>query len=171
MRGLGLVPVVVSEEAGRCPLCNGAMVVEKSGPRSGQTLAHGAFDALETIHVCAARCLWPSGTLVRRRAASLTEALMPGSNFGYDVMVFVGLGRFLHHRQREELLTALRSEHGITISTGEVSELERRFAAYFSRPQAPTAASPPSRAATCPDRPRPWHRRGAATHRRPRARL
>ena len=133
MRGLGLVPVVVSEEAGRCPLCNGAMVVEKSGPRSGQTLAHGAFDALETIHVCAARCLWPSGTLVRRRAASLTEALMPGSNFGYDVMVFVGLGRFLHHRQREELQAALRFEHGVTISTGEVSELAQRFVAYFAR--------------------------------------
>ena len=76
MRGLGSVKVVVSEEAGRCPLCKGAMVVEKSGPRSGRTLAHGAFDARETIHVCAARCCWPSGTLVTRRAASLSEAIL-----------------------------------------------------------------------------------------------
>jgi hypothetical protein len=82
MRGLGSVQVVVSEEAGGCPLCKGAMVVEKSGPRSGQTLAHGAFDARETIHVCGARCRWPSGTLVTRRAASLSEALIPGSNYG-----------------------------------------------------------------------------------------
>jgi hypothetical protein len=109
------------------------MVVEKSGPRSGQTLAHGVFDARETIHVCVARCCWPSGPLVTRRAASLSEALMPGSNFGYDVMVFVGLGRFLDRRQREELQAALRFEHGVTISTGEVSELEQRFATYFAR--------------------------------------
>ena len=38
-----------------------------------------------------------------RRAASLSVALPPGSNVGYDVMVFVGLERFLRCRQREEI--------------------------------------------------------------------
>jgi hypothetical protein len=57
---------------------------------------------------------------------------MPGSNFGYDVMVYVGLGRYLHRRQREELQAELQND-GVTISTGEVSELSRRFTAYLAR--------------------------------------
>jgi hypothetical protein len=130
---LGPVSVVVAEDRGGCPLCEGPMRVEKTAPRSGQTLAHGAFRAQEKIHVCAARCRWPSGALVTRRAVSLCSALIPGSNFGYDVMVFVGLGRLLQHKQREELQAELQDIHGITISTGEVSELTGRFAAYFAR--------------------------------------
>lgn len=109
------------------------MLVQKTAPRSGQTLAHGPFEAQETIHVCASECRWPSGAFVTRRAAGLCEALMPKSNFGYDVMVWVGQQRFLHHRQREEIQSALRDEHGITISTGEVSELSRRFTEYLGR--------------------------------------
>ena len=102
------------------------MGVQKTVPRNGQTLAHGAFRAQATIHVCTSGCRWPSGALVTRRAASLSEALMPGSNFGYDVMVYVGLGRYLHRRQREELQVELQND-GVTISTGEVSELARRW--------------------------------------------
>ena len=79
------------------------MGVQKTGPRTGRTLAHGLFEARETVHACLARCRWPSGALVTRRAACLSEALLPGSNAGYDVMVFVGLERFVHHRQREEI--------------------------------------------------------------------
>jgi hypothetical protein len=48
-------------------------------------------------------------------------------------MVFVGLGRFLYYRQREALQAAVREEHGIAVSTGEVSALTRQFAAYFAR--------------------------------------
>jgi hypothetical protein len=108
------------------------MGVQKTVPRNGQTLAHGAFRAQATIHVCTSGCRWPSGALVTRRAASLSVALMPGSNFGYDVMVYVGLGRYLHRRQREELQAELQND-GVTISTGEVSELSRRFTTYLAR--------------------------------------
>ncbi len=130
---MGPVAVVVAEDRGGCPLCDGPMVVQKSAPRRGQTLAHGRFEAQETIYVCAAACRWPAGARVTRRAAGLCEALMPKSNFGYDVMVLVGQQRFGHHRQREEIQSALREEHGITISTGELSELSRRFTAYRGR--------------------------------------
>jgi len=109
------------------------MLVQKTAPRSGQTLAHGPFEAQETHHFCAMKCRWPSGAVVTRRAACLCEALMPGSNFGYDVMVFAGQQRFLRYRQREEIQSALRDEHGITISTGEVSELSWLFTQYMAR--------------------------------------
>ncbi len=109
------------------------MLVQKTAPRSGQTLAHGPFEAQETHHVCAAKCRWPSDAHVTRRAACLCEALMPGSNYGYDVMVLVGQQRYQCHRQREEIQSVLRDDHGITISTGEVSELSLRFTAYMAR--------------------------------------
>jgi len=109
------------------------MVVQKTAPKFGRTLVHGPFEARETVHVCATGCRWPSGVRVARRAACLCEALMPGSVVGYDVMVFVGLERFLRHRQREEIQAALLDQYGVSISTGEISDLSRRFVRYFAR--------------------------------------
>jgi hypothetical protein len=57
---------------------------------------------------------------------------MPDRSIGYDVMVFVGEQRFLHHRQREEIQADLLKA-GVSISTGEVSALTRCFASYFAR--------------------------------------
>ena len=133
MHALGAVPVVVAEDRGICLLCRGPMLVQKTVPRSGHTLAHGSFDAQETVHVCASQCRWPSGALVTRRAACIAEALVPKSSIGYDVMVFVGRRRFLRSQQRQEIQAALFEEHGLSISTGEVSELSRRFAQYLAR--------------------------------------
>jgi len=99
----------------------------------GRTLAHGPFEARHTVHVCAAGCRWPSGVRITRRPTCLDEALVPHTLVGYDVMVFVGLQRFLHHRQREEIQAALREEHAIVLSTGEVSALARRFVQYVAR--------------------------------------
>jgi hypothetical protein len=56
---------------------------------------------------------------------------MPGCVVGYDVMVFVGLARFLRYRQREEIQAELFEDHGLPISTGEVSALSLRFARYL----------------------------------------
>lgn len=58
---------------------------------------------------------------------------MPGSVVGYDVMVFVGLKRFLHHHQREEIRSALLDRYGVGISAGEVSALSVRFLQYLAR--------------------------------------
>jgi hypothetical protein len=52
---------------------------------------------------------------------------MPNSIVGYDLMVWVGLERYLDHRQREEIRTRLRQEHAIKLSSGEVSRLARQF--------------------------------------------
>ena len=133
VRELGSVQVYVREDPGCCPLCGGVMGVQKTGPRIGRTLAHGAFEARETVHQCLSKCRQASGTLVTRRAACLSESLMPGGNIGYDVMVFVGQQRFVHHRQREEIQAALLAQHGLSMSTGEVSALSRRFVQYLSR--------------------------------------
>jgi len=131
--GLLLPPLPAEPDRGACPQCSGPMVVQKSTPRQGRTLEHGSFDARETVLVCAAECRTPSGSLVTRRAACLSERLLPRSTVGYDVMVFVGLQRFAEHRQREEIKSALWDRYGLDVSTGEISRLAVLFTEYLLR--------------------------------------
>jgi len=122
------------EEPDMCPVCGGERwYVQKTRPRHGRTLTHGQFEARETVRVCATGCRHPSGLLVTWGAGSLTQHLLPASVVGYDVMVRVGLERFLRHRQRHEICALIEDEAGIRISTGEVSALSRRFVHYLAR--------------------------------------
>jgi hypothetical protein len=130
---LGVVRIAVAEDSGSCPRCGGPMRVQKTIDRTGRTIQHGQFDACETVLVCAAGCRWPSGAPVVGRAGCLEQCLPPRCTVGYDVMVFVGLQRFGHHRQREEIRQALLADHGLSISAGEVSELQHRFVSYLQR--------------------------------------
>jgi hypothetical protein len=50
---------------------------------------------------------------------------------GYDVMTFVGLQRFIHYRQREEIRSALHGEYGIALSSGEISNIAKLFLRYM----------------------------------------
>lgn len=125
--------ISADEEPGICPTCNGERwLVQKTLLRYGKTMAHGQFEARQTVCTCAEGCRHPLGILVTQGADSLREHLLPGSIVGYDVMVSVGLERFLHHKQREEIQAALLDK-GIRISTGEVSDLSRKFVRYMAR--------------------------------------
>jgi len=124
------VRVRVAEPAGLCPVCGGPMRVQKSVPRPGATLAHGCFDGLETVHVCGSRCA-ADGTTSARRQPALARLLPPRGHFGYDVMVFAGVQRFLAHRRRDEIRASLAQEYGIRISDGELSALQRDFLVYL----------------------------------------
>jgi hypothetical protein len=124
------VLVCVDERPGPCPACGGVMRVQKTLRRHGVTLEHGSFVARETAHVCAAGCR-RDGAAVTHRAATLAVRLPPKGIVGYDVIVFVGLARFVEHRQREEIRAALEAQHGIVLSTGEISTLGRRFLGYL----------------------------------------
>ncbi len=104
--------------------------MQKTLQRYGATLCHGTFRVRETVRVCASGCRQEESRAVCRHAA-LASLIPPGSIFGYDVMAYVGFERFVHHRQREEIRASLKEEHGIVLSTGEVSDLGRRFLAYL----------------------------------------
>ena len=60
MRGLGGTLGSLAEEPQPCPLCGGAVIVQKTVPRSGRTLEHDDFNTRETVYVyvyvCAAGC-------------------------------------------------------------------------------------------------------------------
>jgi hypothetical protein len=106
------------------------MRVQKTFCHHGTTLEHGPFEARETVYVCAAGCR-QKGKPVRWRQPALAELLLPRSTTGYDVMAWVGLRRYVEHRQREEIRTELYKRHGIQVSAGEVSLLGRRFLVYL----------------------------------------
>ena len=150
----GGVRVSICEE-GHCPVCAGPMRVLKTVCRPVQTLEHGAFQLREVVHVCAAGCRRPEGGLVWQRASSVAELIMPGRSVGYDVMVWIGLERFLHHRQREEMRSTLTREYAITLSAGEISILSRLFLDYVRRLH--ETCSPKLRRALENDGGSPWH--------------
>ena len=107
------------------------MVVRKTRVRQGKTLAHGTFRVHETEHVCDAGCCHASGARISRRSGGLEAVLLPCSSVGYDVMVFIGLQRYLIHQQREEIREALTRNHGVYLSSGEISRLARLFLSYL----------------------------------------
>ena len=125
--------IVLRVETGveTCPVCSGPTLVQKSTERNIVTIEHGTFVACETVRVCAASCRHPSGALVTLRSESLSRRVPPGAVYGYDIEVFVGLARFIHHRQRDEIRTEL-SQQGITLSSGEVSTLALRFLKHLA---------------------------------------
>jgi hypothetical protein len=106
------------------------MQVQKTLQRQAVTLAHGRFRVREVVYVCPDRCE-REGSLVRRGSPALTELVPPKSTVGYDILVYVGVERFVGHRQREEIRATLAKEHGIHLSSGEISELGRRFVIYL----------------------------------------
>jgi len=55
----------------------------------------------------------------------------PGAVYGYDIEIFIGLARFVHHRQREEIRAEL-GKHGVTLSSGEVSTFALRFLKHLA---------------------------------------
>ncbi len=133
MRDCRGVHVSISEDPGRCPLCGGPWNVQKTVPRQGKTAAHGQFKIRETVHACSQKCRYGSGALVTRRAKSLSERIIPGRSVGYDVLVFIGLQRYLYHCQREEIRSALLQEYDVVLSTGEISNLARLFLTYIEQ--------------------------------------
>ncbi len=155
VHGLRGVRVAACEQPEPCSVCGGPLHVQKTFVHTAMTLVHGTFRVRETVHVCAAKCRHSGGALVTRRAVSLREHLIPGCLVGYDVMVYVGLERFLHHRQREEIRDALEREHGIALSTGEISSLAVRFLQYLEALH--RARAEPIRAAFAEDGGWPLH--------------
>lgn len=130
------------------------MHVQKTLQRQGITLAHGLFQVREVVYVCHDRCQ-RAGSLVTRRAQALTELIPPKSTVGYDILVYVGIERFVGHRQREEIRATLAKEHGIQLSSGTISQLSKRFLLYLEALH--QEAAPALRAALAADGGWPLH--------------
>jgi hypothetical protein len=69
--------------------------------------------------------------LAPARSGKLQRIVAPGCNIAYDLMVHIGLRRFLECRQCGEIRTELSSHYGIDVPVRTVSDLAQKFVAYF----------------------------------------
>lgn len=107
-----------------CSRCGSAVRVCKTYRRRFVTLQYGEFVARVVRRRCSA-----CRSLVRSQA--LEELAPKGQRYGYDVIVWVGLRRWMDRLQRNEIKSRLESSYGIHLSTGTISVLADRFLAYL----------------------------------------
>ena len=149
--GVGvLVTAPPPTHAEACAACGGSTRVQKTRVRGGVTIAHGRVRIAVKVSICAAGC----GAVGARRATDLSAIFPARATFGFDVIVRVGLERFVRHRQRDEIRAVLAAE-GVELSDGQISLLGRRFLEY---PEAlHLARAPALRAALAADGGWPMH--------------
>lgn len=122
--GCRKVVVDFPAEETRCPRCGEALGVLKSSRRDVVTLEGGEISAREIQRVCRA-----CGIVARSR--ELSEMVPRGQRYGYDLIVWVGLRRWMDGLQRLEARDELEKRYGIRLSAGTITALADRFLAYF----------------------------------------
>ena len=115
-------------EAEHCPVCAGAVWVQKSKQRLVVTAEAGAFLAREVRKRCATDKTHP--VMVSDR---LLRLVPPRQAYGYDLIVQVGLARYLGNLQRQEIRAELLGAQGIVLSEGSISQLCDRFLTLLQR--------------------------------------
>jgi len=120
--GNSLPRIAFAAEHDLCPACDHDLSVYKSRTRIVVTLAEGLFEARELLM----RCDGSAGCPVVG-SENLHRLVPPRQRYGYDLIVNVGLARYLGGQQREEIRAELRARHGIDLSDGTVSNLCDRF--------------------------------------------
>ncbi len=99
-------------------------MVQKTKKRKMSTLDIGTFDANETILEC-------SNDKAVVASDQLSLIAPPHCNFGYDIIVYVGLSIFVHYRNNKEIMRDLASKN-VYISESEISYLGRKFIIYLA---------------------------------------
>ena len=120
--GRSLARIDFPAEAEECPVCCEELRVHKTRTRTVETFREGVFEAREVLK----RCVRGSHCAVVGSAA-LARLVRPHQRYGYDLVVHVGLSRYLAGEQRDEIRARLEREQGIALSAGTVSALCDRF--------------------------------------------
>jgi hypothetical protein len=102
------------------------MRVQKTDTRGGVTIAHGHMRISIKVCICRDGCQGDAA----RRASDLSALFPARATFGYDVIVRVGIDRFVHHLQRSEIRAALAAE-GVDVSEAQITLMCRRFLQYL----------------------------------------
>ena len=113
-------------ESTQCRRCGSSLRVQKSKKRIVSTIETGTICAREIRKVCSMDSSHP---------VEISEVLLQmvpcGQRYGYDLIVWVGVARYLRNQQRQEIRATLFKEKDIIISEGSISELCDRFLLYF----------------------------------------
>jgi hypothetical protein len=121
----GVLVSVDQESADCCAVCGDALRVKKTTVRGAITIAHGPMHVRQTHYRSCDGCGHD------QPSRPLSDLVPAHGTFGYDVIVQVGIARFVHQKQRAEILTQL-AQQGVELSAGEISILGRRFLDYLS---------------------------------------
>jgi len=121
-----LACVAFVAEAQQCPRCGAPMTVHKTRQRRVMSIQAGAFEAKEVFKRCARHRGHPS--VGSRLLARVVKARQ---RYSYDLVVHVGMARYLANMQREEICTELSEAQGIVLSAASVSNLCDRFLRYL----------------------------------------
>ena len=113
-------------EAEACPICASSLQIQKSKRRKVITVQAGVFTAKEVRKKCTRNATHPV-----MRSDALARLVRPNQRYGYDLIVHVGLARYLRGKQREEIRAELYRELGCRLSDGSISNLCDRFLVYF----------------------------------------
>ncbi|MCP3877900.1 MAG: hypothetical protein GY701_05825 [Sulfitobacter sp.] len=113
-------------EAEACPICASPLQIQKSKRREVITFQADVFTAKEVRKKCSQNASHP--IMCSDELAGLVK---PHQRYAYDLVVHVGLARYLRGKQREEIRTELYQARGLTLSDGSISNLCDRFLVYF----------------------------------------
>lgn len=91
------------------------------------SLQAGRFIPRELVKECAQ----DPATHPVARSEALTRIVRPRRRNAYDVVVYVGLARYLREKRREEIRAELFEQCGIELSDGSISNLCDRFLNYL----------------------------------------
>lgn len=133
LKNIRILSVKLSPNETACPQCQTEMQVRNVRPRRFITMQHGVVSCRITTLICKKGCKTSDGKPQIRRPEELEYLVPPGANIGYDVEIFCGQKRYLEGLQREEIKKKLENEHGIFISSREISLLANRFVEHFKK--------------------------------------
>ena len=102
------------------------MQVQKSKRRKIFTFQSGVLNAKEVRKKCSQDATHPIMC-----SDELAHLVKPHQRYAYDLIVHVGLARYLRGKQREEIRDELYQERGVTLSNASISNLCDRFLTYF----------------------------------------
>jgi hypothetical protein len=108
-----------------CPRCGDPLYVRATRHRTVHSLRYGTFHAVEREGYCRRHRKLPPA-----RCEQLARLVAPGTGHAYDVLVRVGLARFLECRPDEQIRDEIRRKHGVSLGRSTVSYLARKFVAY-----------------------------------------
>jgi len=124
-RGLPAARFIFSWEDEGCLKCGQPLQVRLTRSRKVVSARYGNFVAVEQQGHCPTHQRLPPA-----RSERLRRIVAPRCKFAYDVVVQIGLARFLQCRQSEEIQIELSRQQGIEVPVRTISELSQKFVAY-----------------------------------------
>lgn len=113
-----------------CPDCQRNLKVYKTTTRKVFTLHIGCFFAKETLLYCGA-C--KANNIYR--ADELSRYIPANSNYGYDIIIYIGEAMFIKHLQAVEIQILLKKEYNVPVSISEIEYLSKKFIVYIAEIQ------------------------------------